>query len=65
MKKPSLQRQPLKTMTADESVKLMRAAGMVVTEATTPFCLPTLHKLTPMKNGQTMSDLVIEMRGPR
>jgi hypothetical protein len=54
-----------KSLTASEAVARMRAAGMVVTEATQPFTLPELLKLPPLPNGQTMSELVIEMRGPR
>jgi antitoxin (DNA-binding transcriptional repressor) of toxin-antitoxin stability system len=54
-----------KTLTAKESLALMRAAGMTVTEATQPFTLPEYFTLPPLPNGQTMSDLVIEMRGPR
>lgn len=51
-----------KMLTTSEAVARMRAAGMVVTEATQPFTLPELFKLPPLPNGQTMSDLVIEMR---
>jgi iron complex transport system substrate-binding protein len=43
-------------MTPAEAVARMRAAGMQVTDATMPFTLP---------NGQSMSDLVLKMRGPR
>jgi antitoxin (DNA-binding transcriptional repressor) of toxin-antitoxin stability system len=52
-------------LTAAESFELMQAAGMSVTEASQPFTLPNFITLPPMPNGQTMSDLVIEMRGPR
>jgi iron complex transport system substrate-binding protein len=52
-------------MTPAEAVARMRAAGMQVTDATTPFTLPKLVTLPPLPNGQSMSDLVLEMRGPR
>jgi antitoxin (DNA-binding transcriptional repressor) of toxin-antitoxin stability system len=62
---PRIKPAPIKPMTPAEAVARMRAAGMLVTEATTPFTLPELFVLPPLPNGQTMSDLVIEMRGPR
>ena len=52
-------------MTPAEAVARMRSAGMVVTEATTPFTLPELFVLPPLPSGQSMSDWIIESRGPR
>jgi antitoxin (DNA-binding transcriptional repressor) of toxin-antitoxin stability system len=54
-----------KLLTGEEAIQKMIAAGMSVTPASTLFSLPPLFKLAPLPNGQTMSDLVIEMRGPR
>jgi antitoxin (DNA-binding transcriptional repressor) of toxin-antitoxin stability system len=62
---PRIKTAAQRQMTPSEAVARMRAAGMQVTDATTPFTLPKLITLPPLPNGQSMSDLVLEMRGPR
>ena len=48
-----------------EVVQRMRDAGMTVRPASNPFTLPELFVLPALPNGQSMSDWVIESRGPR
>jgi antitoxin (DNA-binding transcriptional repressor) of toxin-antitoxin stability system len=62
---PRMKTGSTKALSAAEAVARMRAAGLVVTDATTPFTLPELFVLPPLPNGQTMSDWIIESRGPR
>jgi antitoxin (DNA-binding transcriptional repressor) of toxin-antitoxin stability system len=52
-------------MTAQEAVRLLRAAGVQVTEGVGTLRLGEPIKLPPLPDGKTMSDLVSEMRGPR
>ena len=56
-------KQPL--LTASEAAQRMLNAGMSVTPASTPFTLPELFVLPPLPGGQSMSDWIIESRGPR
>ena len=53
------------TLSASEVVQRMRDAGMTVRPASNPLTLPELFVLPPLPNGQSMSDWVIESRGPR
>jgi antitoxin (DNA-binding transcriptional repressor) of toxin-antitoxin stability system len=53
------------SMTAKEAVRLLRAAGVQVTEGTGLRRLPEPVTFPPLPDGKTMSDLVSEMRGPR
>jgi hypothetical protein len=41
------------------------ASGLVSQAATKPFLLGKAITMSPGPDGQTMSDLVIELRGPR
>jgi antitoxin (DNA-binding transcriptional repressor) of toxin-antitoxin stability system len=52
-------------MTAQEAVRLLRAAGVQVIEGTGLRRLPKPVTFPPLPDGKTMSDLVSEMRGPR
>ncbi len=61
-RKTAASKQP---MTAQEAVRLLRAAGVQVTEGTGLRTLPKPITLPPLPDGKTMSDLVSEMRGPR
>ena len=52
-------------MTDEEAMQRLLASGFVAEPATQPFKLPKAIKFEPSPDGKTMSDLVIEMRGPR
>lgn len=52
------------TMTDEEAVQKLVDAGLME-PATMPFKLGKAIKFPPGPKGQTMSDLVIELRGPR
>jgi antitoxin (DNA-binding transcriptional repressor) of toxin-antitoxin stability system len=47
------------------AIERLIAAGVIAEPATKPFKLPKPVRLAPSPDGQTMSDLVIEGRGPR
>ena len=49
----------------EEAMQRLMASGLVVAPATKRFKLPTPVVFPPAPDGTTMSDLVIEMRGPR
>ena len=48
-----------------EAMERLMASGLVVEPATKRFKLPKPVVFPPSPDGKTMSDLVIEMRGPR
>ena len=48
-----------------EAMERLLASGLVVEPATKPMRLAKAIVFPPGPNGQTMSDLVIELRGPR
>ena len=52
-------------MTDEEAMQRLLASGFVAEPATQPFKLGKAIVFPPGPNGQTMSDLVIELRGPR
>lgn len=52
-------------MTDEEAMAKLLASGLVAEPATLPFRLPTPVFFEPSPDGKTMSDLVIELRGPR
>ena len=52
-------------MTDEEAMQKLRDSGMVSTPASQPMRLGELIDFLPGPNGQTMSELVMEMRGPR
>ena len=52
-------------MTDEEAMQRLIDSGAVAQLATKPFSLPFPVLFTPSKDGKSMSDLVIEMRGPR
>ena len=49
----------------DQAMARLLASGLVARPATKPFVLGPAIALPPGPDGQTMSDLVIELRGPR
>lgn len=49
----------------EEAMQRLIASGLVVERATERFKLPAPVVFPPSADGKTMSDLVIEMRGPR
>lgn len=56
---------PAAEMTDEEAMQRLLASGFVAQPATKPFKLGKAIVFPPGPNGQTMSDLVIELRGPR
>ena len=52
-------------MSDEEAMQRLVDAGIIAHLATKPFKLPKAMVFPPGPNGQTMSDLVIELRGPR
>lgn len=52
-------------MTDQEAIQRLLASGFVAEPATKPLKLPKAIKFPPSPDGKSMSDLVIEMRGPR
>lgn len=57
--------QSASVVTAQEALERLRLAGVLVNEASQPLRLGTPVTLAPMPDGKTMSDLVLDMRGPR
>lgn len=49
----------------EEAVRRLVEAGFIAEAATKPFKLPAAVKFAPSPDGKTMSDLIVEMRGPR
>src|SRR3990167_6703283 len=49
----------------DRAMARLRASGLVARPASKPFVLGPALVLSPGPDGQTMSDLVIALRGPR
>ncbi|MBA3059475.1 MAG: hypothetical protein KJ614_07990 [Gammaproteobacteria bacterium] len=62
---PTLVAAPPLEMTDEEAMQRLLASGFVAEPATRPFKLGKAVVFPPGPNGQTMSDLVIELRGPR
>ena len=62
---PTVAATPPPEMTDQEAMQRLLASGFVAEPATQPFKLPKAIKFEPSPDGKTMSDLVIEMRGPR
>ena len=52
-------------MSDEEAIQKLLASGLIVQAATKPMKLGEPLVFPPGPNGQTMSDLVLEMRGPR
>jgi antitoxin (DNA-binding transcriptional repressor) of toxin-antitoxin stability system len=52
-------------MTDQEAMQRLLASGFVAEPATKPLKLGKAMIFPPGPNGQTMSDLVLELRGPR
>lgn len=52
-------------MTDEEAMQRLVDSGAVAQLATKPMRLGALITFPPGPNGQTMSDLVLDMRGPR
>lgn len=52
-------------LTDEEAMQRLLDAGYIAEPATQPFRLPKAVIFEPSPDGKTMSDLVIEMRGPR
>ena len=63
--KPRIKPAKPSALSASEVVQRMRDAGMTVRPASNPFTLPELFVLPPLPDGQSMSEWVIESRGPR
>ncbi|MDO8319341.1 type II toxin-antitoxin system Phd/YefM family antitoxin [Rhodoferax sp.] len=56
---------PQHELTDEEAIARLMASGFVAEPATRPFKLGKAVVFPPGPDGQTMSDLVIELRGPR
>lgn len=52
-------------MTDREAIQRLLASGFVAEPATKPLRLGKAITFPPGPNGQTMSDMVLELRGPR
>ena len=59
--------EPEREISAEDAAAFARlmASGLVVEPATLPLRVPTPLRLSPSPDGKTLSDLVIEGRGPR
>jgi antitoxin (DNA-binding transcriptional repressor) of toxin-antitoxin stability system len=53
------------TMTDEEAMQKLLASGLVAEPATKPFKLGKAIAFPPAPDGKTMSDWVIELRGPK
>lgn len=53
------------TMTDDEAMKKLLGSGLVAEPAAKPFKLGKAVKFSPDPGGKTMSDWVVELRGPK
>ena len=62
---PAAQANMKPQMTDQEAIQRHLASGFVAEPATKPLRLGKAIKFPPGPNGQTMSDLVLELRGPR
>ena len=62
-----LELEPEREISAEDAAAIARlmASGLVVEPATQPLRVPTPLRLSPSPDGKTLSDLVIEGRGPR
>jgi len=49
----------------EELMQCLFASGLIAEPATKPFKLGKAVVFAPAHNGQTMSNLVLDMRGPR
>jgi antitoxin (DNA-binding transcriptional repressor) of toxin-antitoxin stability system len=56
---------PKQELTDEEAIARLMASGFVAESATRPLKLGKALVFPPGPDGQTMSDLVIELRGPR
>jgi antitoxin (DNA-binding transcriptional repressor) of toxin-antitoxin stability system len=52
-------------MTTEQALARLRSAGVQVTEASHRLSLGQPIAFTPLPDGKTMSELVLDMRGPR
>lgn len=63
---PATLKVPVKAVLSDNEVmQRLIDAGYIAQQATKPFRLPRAVVFPPSPDGKTMSDLVLEMRGPR
>ncbi len=63
--RPQAPSEPIITMTDEEAMQKLLASGLVAEPATRAFKLPKAVVFPPSPDGKTMSDLVIELRGPK
>lgn len=63
--KPGDAPEPAATMTDEEAMQKLLASGLVAEPATRPFKLGKAIVFPPSPDGKTMSDWVIELRGPK
>nr|WP_295770209.1 hypothetical protein [Rhodoferax sp.] len=52
-------------MTDEDAMQKLMASGLVAEPAKRPFKLPKAIAFPPSPDGKTLSDLVIELRGPK
>ena len=52
-------------MSDEDALQKLLASGLVAEPATRPFKLPKIITFPTSPDGKTMSDLVIELRGPK
>ena len=57
--------EPTGVMSDEEAMRRLLASGIIAQPATKPMRLGKSLVIPPGPNGQTMSDLVLELRGPR
>ena len=62
---PQTTGQPKPALTDEEALQRLVDSGAVAQMPTQPFKLPLPVLFAPSEDGKSMSDLVLEMRGPR
>ena len=62
---PQTTGQPKLALTDEEALQRLVDSGAVAQMPTQPFKLPLPVLFAPSEDGKSMSDLVLEMRGPR
>ena len=56
---------PKIALSDEEALQRLIDSGVIAERATQPFKLPIPVLFAPSEDGKTMSDLVLDMRGPR
>ena len=62
---PKTAEQPRQPLSDEQAMQRLIDSGAVAQMPTKPFKLPVPVRFSPSEDGKSMSDLIIEMRGPR